>query len=123
MDLAKQNVVKRTITQTSFRNDETMPSLIEYRELDQLTKDTEDGYSEWEPMISNSPLPLSSTSDSEEEQSSTGANAMLNESACNMVVQILVPFLLAGLGTVMAGRLLDTLQASMEECENKHRRG
>lgn len=34
----------------------------------------------------------------------------LEESICSMVVQILVPFLLAGLGTVSAGILLDIAQ-------------
>lgn len=32
------------------------------------------------------------------------------ESVCSMVLQILVPFLLAGLGTVSAGMLLDVVQ-------------
>ncbi|XP_036432070.1 LOW QUALITY PROTEIN: solute carrier family 41 member 2 [Colossoma macropomum] len=35
---------------------------------------------------------------------------MPNESVCATVLQILVPFLLAGLGTVMAGMLLDVVQ-------------
>ncbi|XP_072529823.1 solute carrier family 41 member 2 [Salminus brasiliensis] len=35
---------------------------------------------------------------------------MPNESVCSMVLQILVPFFLAGLGTVMAGMLLDVVQ-------------
>ncbi|XP_030621196.1 solute carrier family 41 member 2 [Chanos chanos] len=34
----------------------------------------------------------------------------MNESICAMVLQILVPFLLAGFGTVMAGMLLDVVQ-------------
>ncbi|XP_066523660.1 solute carrier family 41 member 2 isoform X2 [Hoplias malabaricus] len=44
------------------------------------------------------------------EQGPVNGPVMLNESVCSMVLQILVPFLLAGLGTVMAGMLLDIVQ-------------
>ncbi|XP_071756420.2 solute carrier family 41 member 2 [Centroberyx gerrardi] len=39
-----------------------------------------------------------------------GARDAPTESVCSMVLQILVPFLLAGLGTVSAGMLLDVVQ-------------
>lgn len=37
------------------------------------------------------------------------------ESVCSMVLQILVPFLLAGLGTVSAGMLLDVVQVRKQK--------
>ncbi|KAI4874966.1 hypothetical protein NFI96_032971, partial [Prochilodus magdalenae] len=46
----------------------------------------------------------------QEEQQPMADPAMPNESVCATVLQILVPFLLAGLGTVMAGVLLDVVQ-------------
>lgn len=50
-------------------------------------------------------------------QVSTGPS----ESVCSMVLQILVPFLLAGLGTVFAGMLLDVVQVRQQTQLNQPR--
>lgn len=39
-----------------------------------------------------------------------GGSSAPAETVCSMVLQILVPFLLAGLGTVSAGMLLEVVQ-------------
>ncbi len=44
-----------------------------------------------------------------------GVSSAPVESVCSMVLQILVPFLLAGLGTVSAGMLLDVVQVRKPE--------
>ncbi|XP_076863451.1 solute carrier family 41 member 2 [Brachyhypopomus gauderio] len=75
---------------------------------------TNNEYTELDPLLHSSHLRSSATSATDlqhnEEQWPTCAQTMPNESVCSMVVQILVPFLLAGFGTVMAGMLLDTVQ-------------
>uniref|UniRef100_A0A4W4GME4 Solute carrier family 41 member n=1 Tax=Electrophorus electricus TaxID=8005 RepID=A0A4W4GME4_ELEEL len=65
-----------------------------------------------DPLLHSNHLLSSATSDLQhnEEQWANCAQTMPNESICTMVLQILVPFLLAGFGTVMAGMLLDIVQ-------------
>ncbi|KAK1789814.1 hypothetical protein P4O66_015689 [Electrophorus voltai] len=69
-------------------------------------------YTELDPLLHSNHLLSSATSDLQhnEEQWANCAQTMPNESICTMVLQILVPFLLAGFGTVMAGMLLDIVQ-------------
>ncbi|KAG7324035.1 hypothetical protein KOW79_012051 [Hemibagrus wyckioides] len=71
------------------------------------TKTADKTKSELDPLLSNDGLWISVH---DEDKKSTGAQAMPSESVCNMVLQILAPFLLAGFGTVMAGMLLDIVQ-------------
>uniref|UniRef100_A0A8B9HZM6 Solute carrier family 41 member n=1 Tax=Astyanax mexicanus TaxID=7994 RepID=A0A8B9HZM6_ASTMX len=69
---------------------------------------------ESDPLLSNGRLWTSNVSGPVpqqcEEQRPVCVQSKPNESVCVMVLQILVPFLLAGLGTVMAGMLLDVVQ-------------
>lgn len=71
-------------------------------------------YSESDPLLPNGRRWSSAASGAVlqqcEEQQLVCGPVMPNESLCAMVLQILVPFLLAGLGTVMAGMLLDVVQ-------------
>lgn len=76
----------------------------------QTHSNTKMGKSELDPLLANDGLWLSSH---DEEKMYTDAQSMPSESACNMLLQILAPFLLAGLGTVMAGMLLDIVQVNM----------
>lgn len=64
-------------------------------------------YNEMDPLLSNELYSGSSRSTREKDVVSSGGPP---ESMCSMVLQILVPFLLAGLGTVSAGVLLDVVQ-------------
>lgn len=73
------------------------------------TKTADKTKSELDPLLPNDGLWISV------HEKSNGAQAMPSESVCNMVLQILAPFLLAGFGTVMAGMLLDIVQVSMAE--------
>lgn len=45
----------------------------------------------------------------------TGGSGAPAETVCSMVLQILVPFLLAGLGTVSAGILLEVVQVRLKK--------
>ncbi|XP_061577414.1 solute carrier family 41 member 2 [Cololabis saira] len=63
-------------------------------------------YDEMDPLLPNELYGGSGTST--RAKHSQGGPA---ESACSMVLQVLVPFLLAGLGTVSAGMLLDVVQS------------
>ncbi|TSM52350.1 Solute carrier family 41 member 2 [Bagarius yarrelli] len=65
------------------------------------------GKTELDPLLPNDGLWLSNH---DEEKMFTSAHSMPSESVCNMISQILAPFLLAGLGTVIAGMLLDHVQ-------------
>lgn len=47
----------------------------------------------------------------------TGDASAPVETVCSLVLQILVPFLLAGLGTVSAGILLELFQVRRKQCE------
>ncbi|XP_061826057.1 solute carrier family 41 member 2 [Nerophis lumbriciformis] len=66
-------------------------------------------YTETDPLLPNEHFSGSRLSGSEEAKMSHGAEVP-PESVYFMVLQILVPFLLAGLGTVAAGLLLDVVQ-------------
>ncbi|KAK3526201.1 hypothetical protein QTP70_017757, partial [Hemibagrus guttatus] len=77
-----------------------------------MTKTIDKTKSELDPLLPNDGLWISVH---DEDKTSAGAQAMASESVCNMVLQILAPFLLAGFGTVMAGMLLDIVQVSMAE--------
>ena len=64
-------------------------------------------YNEMDPLLPNELYSGSSRSIREKDAEGSRGPA---ESVCSMVLQILVPFLLAGLGTVSAGMLLDVVQ-------------
>ncbi|KAM6937874.1 solute carrier family 41 member 2 [Xenentodon cancila] len=65
-------------------------------------------YNEMDPLLPNELYSGSSKSTRAKDSQGSGGPG---ESACSMVLQILVPFLLAGLGTVSAGMLLDVVQS------------
>ncbi|XP_054633309.1 solute carrier family 41 member 2 [Dunckerocampus dactyliophorus] len=67
-------------------------------------------YTETDPLLPTERFSGSRLDGSEEAKMSHGAEVP-PESVCSMVLQILVPFLLAGLGTVSAGLLLDVVQS------------
>ncbi|XP_038855209.1 solute carrier family 41 member 2 [Salvelinus namaycush] len=73
-------------------------------------------YTETDPLFPNGHMPGSKVNekvmekDPEDCSTQDGVREMPNESVRSMVLQILVPFLLAGLGTVSAGMLLDVVQ-------------
>lgn len=75
-------------------------------------------YSETDSLLPNELYSGSSLtrSTSAKDVAVSGAPA---ESVCSMMLQILVPFVLAGLGTVSAGILLNVVQVSPEKAENK----
>uniref|UniRef100_A0AAV2L3I3 Solute carrier family 41 member n=1 Tax=Knipowitschia caucasica TaxID=637954 RepID=A0AAV2L3I3_KNICA len=60
--------------------------------------------------LQNGSVPRSRRKSSNTELSINSSNVSDEESLCSMVLQILVPFLLAGLGTVSAGMLLEVVQ-------------
>ena len=66
-----------------------------------------DSYSETEPMLETRRL---SEDEQEDEEEPRSASALPKESPLAMALQILVPFLLAGFGTVSAGMVLDIVQ-------------
>lgn len=76
-------------------------------------------YSETDPLLPNELYSGSSLSQSTraKDTDSSGAPA---ESVCSMMLQILVPFVLAGLGTVSAGMLLDVVQVRSPEKAEDH---
>ncbi|XP_047676042.1 solute carrier family 41 member 2 isoform X1 [Tachysurus fulvidraco] len=106
---------KMTFADLEVRDDESQNILsLCFGEIDKCwcltninTKMIDKNKSELDPLLPNNGLWLSVHDD---EKVSTGAQAMASESVCNMVLQILAPFLLAGFGTVMAGMLLDIVQ-------------
>ncbi|TSK13342.1 Solute carrier family 41 member 2 [Bagarius yarrelli] len=86
-----------------------------HREGRRLSERSGDGrYGETEPMLPDSRLSeeeLHEDKDSEEEEGQKlGNQNMPKESPLAMALQILVPFLLAGFGTVSAGMVLDIVQ-------------
>ncbi|KAF7228820.1 solute carrier family 41 member 2 [Nothobranchius furzeri] len=72
------------------------------------------GYSETEPMLTERRLSGEETSNKQEEDQVEGQGShvlnMPKESLLAMTLQMLVPFLLAGFGTVSAGMVLDIVQ-------------
>lgn len=64
-------------------------------------------YSETDPLLPNEHYSGARFSGSQEAKISA---VVPPESVCSLVLQILVPFLLAGLGTISAGLLLDVVQ-------------
>ncbi|CAB1331539.1 unnamed protein product [Coregonus sp. 'balchen'] len=73
-------------------------------------------YTETDPLFINGHMPGSKVNeevmekDPEDCSAQDGVREVPSESVRSMVLQILVPFLLAGLGTVSAGMLLDVVQ-------------
>ncbi|XP_077423285.1 solute carrier family 41 member 2 [Vanacampus margaritifer] len=67
-------------------------------------------YTETDPLLPNEQYSGSSFSGSQDAKIPRGAEVP-SESVCSLVLQILVPFLLAGLGTISAGLLLDVVQS------------
>lgn len=79
--------------------------------------DSGDGaYSEMEPMLTERRLSAEETDEHDNEDEDKGLRSdvhnMPKESPLAMALQILVPFLLAGFGTVSAGMVLDIVQVS-----------
>lgn len=76
----------------------------------------EGGYSETEPMLAERRFSGDEADAEEEENEEEGLRSdvqnMPKESPLAMALQILVPFLLAGFGTVSAGMVLDIVQVS-----------
>lgn len=74
------------------------------------------GYSETEPMLAERRLSgeEADAEEEEDEEEELGSNVqnMPKESPLAMALQILLPFLLAGFGTVSAGMVLDIVQVS-----------
>lgn len=77
------------------------------------------GYSETEPMLAERRFSGEEADEEDEEAEEEGAEGqrsdvqnMPKESPLAMALQILVPFLLAGFGTVSAGMVLDIVQVS-----------
>lgn len=68
-------------------------------------------YSETDPLLRSSRTHRPQL-DSHSDDHHTHSGHMPNESVRAMLLQILVPFLLAGIGTVSAGMLLDVVQVS-----------
>ncbi|XP_077400588.1 solute carrier family 41 member 2 isoform X1 [Vanacampus margaritifer] len=95
------------------------PHLEGRRVLDRASRssvtlsDSGDGsYSELEPMLAERSLSRDEADDDEdvEEEALPGVHILPKESPLAMAFQILVPFLLAGFGTVSAGMVLDIVQ-------------
>lgn len=88
-----------------------------HREARRLSERSGDGrYAETEPMLPDGRLSGEEVDDeeeSEEEGQKPATQNMPKESALAMALQILVPFLLAGFGTVSAGMVLDVVQVSL----------
>ncbi|KAK1906668.1 Solute carrier family 41 member 2 [Dissostichus eleginoides] len=72
------------------------------------------GYSETEPMLAERRLSGEEADEEEEEDEEAGPGSVVHkmpkESLLAMALQILLPFLLAGFGTVCAGMVLDIVQ-------------
>lgn len=88
-----------------------------HREARRLSERSGDGrYGETEPMLPDNRLSgeeVDEEEESEEEGQKPAPQNMPKESALAMALQILVPFLLAGFGTVSAGMVLDIVQVSV----------
>lgn len=98
-----------------------------HREGRRLSERSGDGrYGETEPMLPDDRLSgeeVEQEEESEEEGQQPATQNMPKESPLAMALQILVPFLLAGFGTVSAGMVLDIVQVSlmsifMQVCKN-----
>lgn len=70
------------------------------------------GYTEIEPMLAEERPSGEEASDEEDADERSDMLNMPKESPLSMALQILVPFLLAGFGTVSAGMVLDIVQVS-----------
>lgn len=95
---SKQSLAKDSASPQYFNSDETISAAntsLEPRE-----------YTETDSLVPNELYSGSRLSGSIKENG-TSAPA---ETVCSMLIQILVPFLLAGLGTVSAGMLLEVVQ-------------
>ncbi|XP_013881984.1 solute carrier family 41 member 2 [Austrofundulus limnaeus] len=68
------------------------------------------GYTETEPMLAEERLSGEEASNEEEDDEGSDRLNVPKESAISMALQIVVPFLLAGFGTVSAGMVLDIVQ-------------
>lgn len=77
-----------------------------------LSNSADGGFSETEPMLADGRLSGEEASNEEEDDEGSDVLNMPKESLLAMVLQILVPFLLAGFGTVSAGMVLDIVQVS-----------
>ncbi|XP_057711107.1 solute carrier family 41 member 2 [Corythoichthys intestinalis] len=93
------------------------PHLEGRRLLDRVSRssitlsDSGDGnYSELEPMLAERRLSGDKAEEDEEEEVQPVVHILPKESPLAMALQILVPFLLAGFGTVSAGMVLDVVQ-------------
>lgn len=76
--------------------------------------DSGDGaYSETEPMLTDKRLSGEESDECGDEDEGLSSDNMPKESPLAMALQILVPFLLAGFGTVSAGMVLDIVQVSL----------
>lgn len=88
-----------------------------HREGRRLSERSGDGrYGEMEPMLPDGRLSgeeVDEEEESEEEGQKPATQNMPKESPLAMALQILVPFLLAGFGTVSAGMVLDIVQVSL----------
>lgn len=70
-------------------------------------------FSESDPLLLNAGTKLGNKTISHDEPQNFHVQEMPSESIWAMVIQILVPFLLAGFGMVLAGMLLDLVQVSV----------
>lgn len=81
-----------------------------------LSDSGDGGYSELEPMLAERRLSGDEVNEEEEEVENqrlgSAVQNMPKESPLAMALQIIVPFLLAGFGTVSAGMVLDIVQVS-----------
>ncbi|XP_033987242.1 solute carrier family 41 member 2 [Trematomus bernacchii] len=79
-----------------------------------LSDSGDGGYSETEPMLAERRLSGEEADEEEEEDEEAGPGSVVHkmpkESLLAMALQILLPFLLAGFGTVCAGMVLDIVQ-------------
>ncbi|XP_077400592.1 solute carrier family 41 member 2 isoform X2 [Vanacampus margaritifer] len=103
------------------------PHLEGRRVLDRASRssvtlsDSGDGsYSELEPMLAERSLSRDEADDDEdvEEEALPGVHILPKESPLAMAFQILVPFLLAGFGTVSAGMVLDIVQVNVGKMDS-----
>ncbi|XP_077565757.1 solute carrier family 41 member 2 isoform X1 [Stigmatopora nigra] len=75
-----------------------------------LSEGGDGNYSELEPMLPERRLSGNETEEDEEEEEQAVVHILPKESPLAMALQILLPFLLAGFGTVSAGMVLDVVQ-------------
>ncbi|XP_077450135.1 solute carrier family 41 member 2 [Stigmatopora argus] len=88
------------------------PHLEGRRPLDRVSRSEggDGSYSELEPMLPERRLSGNETEEDEEEEEQAVVHILPKESPLAMALQILLPFLLAGFGTVSAGMVLDVVQ-------------